>query len=83
MLAIIYKKEYKRLLIFYTVYNYNHCNSPIQTFRCFFSLQIEFTGKNISSINQILSRMSVNGFQLTSLVPSSSVILFCADCLPL
>lgn len=56
---------------------------PFKLFVFLFSRQIEFTRKNISSINHILSRMSVNGFQLTILITSSSVILFCADCLPL
>lgn len=35
MLAVIYKKEYKSTICFCTVYDYNHCNSHIQTARWF------------------------------------------------
>jgi len=35
MLAVIYKKEYKMAINFYTAYNYNYCNSHIHTARRF------------------------------------------------
>jgi hypothetical protein len=83
MLAIIYKKEYKRLSIFILSIIITIVILPFKLFNSLFSSQTEFTRKNISSINRILSRMPVNGFHLTSLIQSSSIILFCADCLSL